>query len=155
MAGREHLVRLVLRGLHVGLVERVDLEIRAGDGGRELPAEELLAERVRVGQLGLRRLPVGAVRRLAGRGDEALAVLARRLGDELLGPEAEVARASVIADLVAPVSPALAERSAELEPGIALAERHASRISCARSSMRPASAPISAAGTIPNGESAE
>ena len=60
LAGREHLVRLVLRRLHVGLVERVDLEVRAGDCDRELPAEELRAERVRIGQLGFRGLPVGA-----------------------------------------------------------------------------------------------
>ena len=60
-AGREHLVRLVLRRLHVGLVERVDLEIDGRDGDRELPAEELAAERVRVRELGPRGLPVGAV----------------------------------------------------------------------------------------------
>src|SRR3954447_11053958 len=35
---RKHLVRLVLRRLHVRLVERIDLEVRAGDRDRELPA---------------------------------------------------------------------------------------------------------------------
>src|SRR5579884_3816683 len=39
LARGEHLLRLVLRRLHVRLVERVDAEDRAGDGGGELPAE--------------------------------------------------------------------------------------------------------------------
>src|SRR5262249_56568828 len=66
LPGREHLVRLVLRRLHVGLVERIDLEVRAGDGDRELPAEELRPERERIGQLRLGALAVGSLRRLAG-----------------------------------------------------------------------------------------
>ena len=49
LAGGEHLVRLVLRRLHIRLVEWIDLEVRAGDGDRELPAEELGAQRIRVG----------------------------------------------------------------------------------------------------------
>ena len=36
---------LLLRFGDVGLVERIDAEDRTGDGGRELPAEELRAER--------------------------------------------------------------------------------------------------------------
>ncbi len=118
LAGREHLVRLVLRRLHVRLVERVDLEDRTGDGDRELPAEHLGAERVRIGDVRRRRLAVGPLRRLARRRDEPLAVLARGLGDQLLGPEAEAARRVGDADLVAAVPPALAERGAELVAGV-------------------------------------
>src|SRR4029453_17583137 len=89
---REHLVRLVLRRLHVRLVERVDAENRARNGGRELPAVELVAELVRAGQPYLRRLAVRRVGRLVRRGNQALAVLARRLREQLLGPRAEAAR---------------------------------------------------------------
>src|SRR5919201_1136964 len=46
LSGRQYVVRLVLRRLHVRLVEGVDLKDRARDRGRELPAEELLAELV-------------------------------------------------------------------------------------------------------------
>ena len=63
--------------------------------------------------------PVGG---LARRRHETLALLARRLGEQLLGPEAEAGVALRDADLVAPVAPALAEREPELEPGIALGE---------------------------------
>ena len=58
LAGGENLVRLVLRRLNVGLVERVDPEDVAGDRGRELPPEPLLSELVRD--------PGGAPRRAAG-----------------------------------------------------------------------------------------
>src|SRR5262249_23200494 len=58
-AGREHLVRLVLRRLYVRLVERVDPEDRARDRGRELPAEELLAQLIRRGEPHPRRLAGG------------------------------------------------------------------------------------------------
>ena len=117
----EDLVRLVLRRLDVGLVERVDLEVRAGDGDRELPAEELRPERVGIGQLRLGRLPVGALRRFAGRGDESLPVLAGRLRDELLRPEAKIAGRSADADLVAALLPPRAEPAPELVAGVALA----------------------------------
>src|SRR5581483_12186009 len=110
---REHLARLVLRHLHVRLVERVDAEDRAGDRGRELPAEELLAELVRVGDADLLPLPVGAVDVLARARDEPLALLAGRLRQQLLGPQAEAAGVRVDEDLVAPVAPALAEREPE------------------------------------------
>src|SRR5438477_3474045 len=89
LARREHLVRLVLRRLHVGLVERVDLEPGRGDGDRELPAEELAAERRCAVEVGRRPLPVGTLGRLARRGNEPLAELAGGLGDELLRPQAE------------------------------------------------------------------
>src|SRR5262249_18764124 len=118
LAGREHVVRLVLRGLHVGLVERVDLEIRAGDRDRELPPEELRAEVVRLADQRRGVLTGGAVRRPARRRDEALALLPGRLGDQLLGPEAEAARGLADADLVAALLPARAERRAELEAGV-------------------------------------
>ena len=96
LAGREHLVRLVLRGLDVRLVERVDPEDRAGHRGRELPAVELLPELVRRRQPHLGRLAVRAVSGdSSGRRDQALAVLAGRLGEQLLGPEPEAARVRV------------------------------------------------------------
>src|SRR5260221_6855538 len=41
LAGREHVIGLVLRRLNIRLVERIDLEIRPGDRDRELPTEEL------------------------------------------------------------------------------------------------------------------
>ena len=89
VALREHLVRLVLRRLHVGLVERVDPEDRARDGDGELPAEELLPELVRARQ---RDVLVQLGARVVGRGHDALALLAGRLGDQLLHPEAERVR---------------------------------------------------------------
>src|SRR4029079_1455713 len=61
LAGKD-LAGPVLRRLHVRLVERVDLEDRAGDRGRELPPEELRAEGVPPVQLDLARLAVGAFR---------------------------------------------------------------------------------------------
>ena len=77
----------------------------------------------------LLRLAVGPVGRLARRRDEALALLAGRLGDELLGPEAEAVPGSGDADLVAALLPAVARAEAELEARVALARRHASAIS--------------------------
>jgi hypothetical protein len=67
-------------------------------------------------------LPVRPVSGLAGRRNETLAVLARRLGDQLLGPEAEAALRLVDADLVAPGAPALAEVLPELEAGVPVGE---------------------------------
>src|SRR4029453_6445821 len=46
---REDLVRAVLGLLHVRLIERVDPEQSAGEGGRELPPEHFRAEVERVG----------------------------------------------------------------------------------------------------------
>ena len=152
-------LRLVLRRLHVRLVERVDPEHRAGDRGRELPAEELLAELVRA-----RRARTSCAWRSGpsaappGAGIEPLALLAGRLGDQLLGPEPEAAGVRRDADLVAAVAPALAEREAELEARVALGEaaglghleraleqpRRRRRPSAPRAPSRTARAPSSA-----------
>ena len=47
--GGGQLARLVLAGLDVGLIERIDAEDRARDRGGELPAEEFLADVIAVG----------------------------------------------------------------------------------------------------------
>ena len=133
-----------------GLIPRIE----PGDGDGELPAEELLAELVRARQRDLLRLAVGPVGRLAGRGHEALALLAGRLGDQLLHPEAEAGgvRETTLS------RPARQPRRARARARarVALARTGTPpRISTARSSSRVASMPISTAGTIPNGDSAE
>ena len=120
LARCQHLVRLVLRGLHVRLVEGVDLEHVARDRGRELPPVELAGEVVLVDEVELRALAVGPVGRLTGRRHESLPELAGRLRHELLGPEAEAGRRLVDADLVAPLLPPLAELETELEARIAV-----------------------------------
>ena len=108
-----------------------------------------------IGQPHLLRLPVGAVGDSPGAGIEPLAVLAGRLGDELLGPEPEAVLVRH-ADLVAPFLASRApSESPSSSPGLPSSSRHASTISAARSSRRARSTPISAAGTIPNGDSAE
>src|SRR5437870_12444233 len=61
---RKHLLRLVLRSLHVRLVEGIDLEDGAGDRDCELPTEELTADRVGLGELDLGTLPLRALRTL-------------------------------------------------------------------------------------------
>ena len=115
--------RPVLGRLDVRLVERIDAEDRARDRGRELPAEELGAEVVRIVEP---HAPVLAVRPrlgiLARRGHETFPVLAGRLGDQLLGPEAEAAGRLVDADLVPALAPALAELHPELEARVVVAE---------------------------------
>ena len=114
----EQALGVVLRLLHVRLVEGVDAEERAGDRGGEFPREEDLAEVLGVvqdeiddGMAGVGQLlqlgdVVGAAQadadedavlavvgrfqqRLAGDWEDALPLLAGRLGDELLDPEAE------------------------------------------------------------------
>ena len=108
---------VVLRQLHVWLVERIDPEHPGGRRRRDLPAQELAAEVVRVdeaerdhGVPRARQRPDGAVvawsetevdedailpvgrrtpERLAVDGDDPGALLARRLGDQLLHPGAE------------------------------------------------------------------
>ena len=101
LAGGENLVRLVLRRLNVGLVERVDPEHVTGDRSRELPPEPLLPELVWIRETHLAALPVRPLRRLARRGHEPLALLAGRLREQLFGPEPEARRMRVEADLVA------------------------------------------------------
>src|SRR5207244_2628967 len=125
LARLEHLLCPVLRLLDVRLVERVDLQVMPGNGGRELPAEELGADVERVVEERQRRLAVGRVRALARRGDEALALLARRLREQLLGPEPELARRLLDADLVAAVEEAVPEGEAELEAWVVVALRPA------------------------------
>ena len=66
-------------------------------------------------------LAVGPLAGLAGSGNEAFALLARRLGQQLLSPQAEAADI-VEADLVAPLLPAGTESQPELEPRIAFVE---------------------------------
>src|SRR5581483_3106077 len=101
----EDLAGLVLSRLHVRLVERVDVEDRAGDRDRELPAEELLRELVLAREPHVLRLTVGPVGRLTGRRDQSLALLAGGLRDQLLRPEAESCVALGDADLVATFAP--------------------------------------------------
>ena len=96
---------LSLALLDVRLVERVDAQRPAGDGGGVLPGQELRAERPDDGRAGSGAVVSVAPRRRAGRrrparcpgasgvldddGQQALAPLAGGLGDELLGPVAE------------------------------------------------------------------
>ena len=104
--GLEEASRGVLRLFDVGLVEGVDAEDLAGDGGGELPAEELGAQPVCAGEGdddgGLGSVldaerdeeAVGAVDGgradgLALDGDDADALFAGRLGDQLFEPGAE------------------------------------------------------------------
>ena len=120
----EHLVRPVLRRLHVRLVERVDADDRPRDSGGELPAVELLPELVGIGDARLLALAVDAVRRLVhGNRNEALPLLPGRLRDQLLDPEPEATPAdAAYLNLVAAVLPALAHPLAQLEPGVAVVE---------------------------------
>ena len=117
-------VGVVLRLLDVGFVERVDGEIRAGDRGRELPAEELRSQVVRVGEVedddrmaralervdravelgitadaqgdedAVARVDLGITDRLVTDRDDSLALLAGALGDQLLRPQGEALDAS-------------------------------------------------------------
>src|SRR6266540_4236505 len=128
VARGEHLARLVLGGLHVGLIEGIDLQDRAHDRDRELPAEELSADRVGIGDLDVGRLSIVALWALAGRRHESLALLARRLRHELLRPETEASLRLSDAHLFAPLPPAVPQLQAELEPRVRLAAaglRHA------------------------------
>ena len=49
LVGGGELARLVLAGLDIGLIERIDAEDRAGDRGGDLPAEEFLADVIAIG----------------------------------------------------------------------------------------------------------
>src|SRR5438093_13075031 len=89
-----------------------------GDGGCELPAEELGADVEGVLDQRKSRLAVARVRVLPRRRDQALALLARRLREQLFGPQPEPAGRVLDADLVPAVESAVAEREAELEPGV-------------------------------------
>ena len=121
MSGIEDGARSLLRLLDVRLVEGVDAEDGAGDRRRQLEAEELGAEVVRRGDVDLDVLPVGAVCGLPCRRHEPPAILAGRLGDQLLEPQSEAARI-LEGDLVAPLLPARAQREAELQAGIPVGE---------------------------------
>ena len=136
-----------------GLISRIEPATAIANSQRK----NSLPSVVRVGRLGRAALAVGAVRRLAGRRDEALALLAGRLRDQLLGPEAEAAVGLGDADLVAALLPACAELAAELVArDCRRRERQASRHLLRRARAGAStSTPISAAGTIPNGDSAE
>ena len=156
LTAAEDLVRAVRGRLDVRLVEGVDAQDGARDRGRELPAEELGPEVVRVAELDLGPLAVRSGRRLARGGNETLAVLPRRLCDELLGPQAEAAGGVLDADLVAPHLPAVSEPQAELEPGVVPARRgtprpsHAHACGCARRRRRSAPRPRGRKPTGPN-----
>ncbi len=112
----EQAARGDLGGLHVGLVERVDLEQAARDGDGVLPREDLRAERAADDDLALGRvvrvdvgdeprdLQVGQVERQLGGvgrqhdGQEARAELAGGLRDELLDPLAEAHDVRAVGD---------------------------------------------------------
>ena len=134
LAGGEHLVRLVLRRLHVGLVERVDPEDRAGDRGRELPAEELLAELVRR----RRRAPPapGGRGRPAARpapGTRPLPCLPVDSASSCSAQRPKPPRVRAMQTLSRPSrQPSPSERPSS-RPGLPSARRHASAISLARS----------------------
>ena len=118
LEGRQHLLGVVLRLLHVGLVKGVDAQNRPGDRRGDLPPQEfaaeveLVPERQRDHRLAgllqrlhcaIRRLAIhadvdeqpvlsvcpGLAQGLALHGHDALALLARALGDQLLHPVAE------------------------------------------------------------------
>ena len=120
LAACEHLARLVLRRLHVGLVERVDPEHVPATAVANSQRKNSPRQVVGIDDLDLAALAVRPVGRLAGRRHEPLALLAGRLGDQLLRPEAEAGRRLFDADLVAALLPALAEPEPELEPRVAV-----------------------------------
>ena len=139
----QHARRVVLRLLHVGLVEGVDAQRPARHRGGELGEEEDPAEvgsavhserqrrvpgagerlhlgvGVRVGVVGVAQVGEHAVvavgvrvaERLAGHRQDALPLLAGRLGDQLLHPEAEARdrlghdEGGLVAPLRAPARP--------------------------------------------------
>ena len=172
-------LRRDLAGLHVGLVERVDADHRAGDGGADLPAHELLGQIVRglhvdaddglarlleredrrvlggvggllqteIGEDAVVAVGLGRPEALAVDGDDALALLAGGLGDELLEPCAEIVEAGRghQRQLVHPSG-----FSSAGTPGA-----HAWSMRSASSRRRSTSRPITAAGTMPKLESAE
>src|SRR4029453_11970275 len=111
------------RLLHIRLVEGIHAQDRAPDSRRELPAEELLPQLVGVLEPELGHL--GVLGALAARRDEPFAVLSRRFREQLLDPQAEVARDE---HLVAPVLPVPPEREAQLETRIARSEEHTSEL---------------------------
>ena len=138
----EHVASRLLGALDVGLVERVDPDEPSGDDGGVLPQQHLRAERRVDGHApagGRQRVHVyagadrdqhlvtragGEVRRVQGRYDDrqdALAVLARRLGDQLLRPVTEARDAGVLVaedDLVDPVLLATPSSPPSRSPGL-------------------------------------
>src|SRR5207247_697060 len=96
---------------------------RAGDRGRELPAEEFGSEVVWIVEAHGSVLAVWPrLRVLSGRGHEPFALFPRGLRDQLLGPETETAGRLVDADLVTALAPTLAELKPEGEARVLLAE---------------------------------
>ena len=69
---------------------------------------------------GTDKLPVGPLARLTRSRHEPAAFLPRRLGEQLLGPEAEPARVRVDDHLVLALAPAAPQLETELEAGIVL-----------------------------------
>src|SRR5215218_10654290 len=150
----EQRVGAVLGRLHVGLVEGVDPEDRARDGDGELPAEELLTQLVRVGKPRLVDLDVVALA-AGSTGTSPLPCFPVDSASSCSTHSANPPGFSFNATLSRPSRQASASASPSSSPGLPSSSRHASRISSARSSRRMTSRPTSAAGTIPNGESAE
>src|SRR5437660_913813 len=94
-------------------------------GAKQAPeAERLLGNRDLVAgivdDLGPRRLPIVAVRGLARRRDETLALLAGRLRDQLLCPEPEPSVLLLDADLVAALAPPVSEPATQLVARVAV-----------------------------------
>ena len=104
---------------------------------------------------------VGLEQRLVGHRQDAAALLAGALGDELLDPQAE-ARDRLADDerelVAAARGRARRSRDPATGPGLLAVESkcaHACSAAAARSSSACTGAPISAAGTRPNSDSAE
>ena len=152
----EHRVRLVLRLLDVRLVEGVDLEEGAGDGDRELPAEELL-RRARRDSRASARPPGDRCRRAARPVPAPVPCPASRwIPRSAARPRARNPLAcSGMQTLSLPARQPSPSCRPSSRPGLPSTPWQASAISTARERNRSISTPIRAAGTMPKGESAE
>ena len=133
------------------VAERLEASVGAGVGA--LGVAEVDEDTVGAVALGLKQ-------GLIGHGQDAATVLAGALGDQLLDPEAETGHriAHDEGELVAAVAGELPDRQTEPETRVDLRESkcaQACSASTARSSRACNGAPISAAGTRPNSDSAE